>query len=197
MKNILVTQRCNFLKTRQEFRDSTDQRLTDFIIKAGYRPILVPNNNYKKFMNWINSFKFSGILLSGGGDISNFENINRNKIEHHLINLALKKKIPLFSICRGMQMLGVYFGIKLKKIKKHVGFRHKVYLEKKKFTVNSYHNFTLKKCPKNFNIISKSPDNNIESIKHIKLPIYGCMWHPEREKKYKNYDLQMIKKIFD
>lgn len=106
MKNILITQRTDYIKNRKQFNDSIDQRLTEFVIKAGFRPILVPNNNYKIFLRWVKELKYSGFLLSGGGDIGVKENMNRDKIESHLIDLALKKKIPLFSICRGMQMLG-------------------------------------------------------------------------------------------
>jgi putative glutamine amidotransferase len=196
MKNILVSQRTDYIKNRKQFNDSIDQRLTDFIIKAGFRPILVPNNNYKIFLSWVNKFKYSGFLLSGGGDIGAKENINRDKIESHLIDLALKKKIPLFSICRGMQMLGYKLGIKLKRVKGHVGKRHKVFFGKKSIFVNSFHNYSLAKCPENFNVVSKSLDKNIESIIHKKLPIYGCMWHPEREKKFKVDDIKMFKKIF-
>ncbi len=196
MKNILVTQRTDYIKNRKQFIDSIDQRLTDFIIKAGYRPILVPNNDYKIFLSWLNKLKYSGIILSGGGDVGAKENINRDKIESHLINLAFKKKIPLFSICRGMQMLGYKMGIRLKRVKGHVNVRHKVFFENKSIVVNSFHNYSLTECPKNFNIISKSLDKNIESIIHKKLPIYGCMWHPEREKKIKVYDIKMFKKIF-
>ena len=44
-------------------------------------------------------------------------------------------------------------------------------LTKEKFPkkVNSYHDYSLKSCPKNFFITTKSVDGNIESIKHKKF----------------------------
>ena len=56
MKNILVTQRSDYLKKRKQLNDSIDQRLANFVIKSGYRPILVPNVNYKSFLKWIKKF---------------------------------------------------------------------------------------------------------------------------------------------
>lgn len=196
MKNILVTQRSDYLKKRKQLNDSIDQRLANFVIKSGFRPILVPNVNYKSFLKWIRYLDFSGILLSGGGVIGSKENLNRDKIETKLITLSLKKKIPLFSICRGMQMVGFNLGVTLKKVKNHVGLKHKIYLESKKITVNSFHDYSLVECPKNFKVLSRSEDGNIESIIHNQLKIYGCMWHPEREKIFRPYDLKMFKKIF-
>ena len=38
--------------------------------------------------------------------------------------------------------------------------------------------------------------NWIESIIHKDLYIYGCMWHPEREKKILKNDKIYFKKIF-
>ena len=37
---------------------------------------------------------------------------------------------------------------------------------------------------------------NVEMFKHNKKKIYGVMWHPEREKNYKNLDF-LIKKILN
>lgn len=197
MKNILISQRSTYHRIRKEYNDSIDLRLTDLLIEMGCRPILIPNLEHKKFLKWIKNLPFDGIVLSGGGDIGTIENKFRDKIEDYLIIRSKNKKIPLFGICRGMQMISKFYGSKLISVKNHVNKRHKVFFKNKNYTtVNSYHNFSINKCPKNFIVLSKSIDENIESIIHKDLPMYGCMWHPEREKKKLTYDKVIFKKIF-
>ena len=98
-----------------------------------------------------------------------------------------------------MQMIGVKYGSKLKKVKNHVRKKHKlINLTKSKFPaiVNSYHNYSLKDCPENFIITTKSPDGNIESIKHKSLPWEAIMWHPEREIRFQTDDKIRIQNLF-
>jgi len=66
--------------------------------------------------------KCSGLLLSGGFDIhpKNYgldslksycsTEVNRDKIELLLLNNAMNDSLPIFGICRGMQLLNVYLG---------------------------------------------------------------------------------------
>ena len=101
--------------------------------------------------------------MSGGND-GDHRN-PRYKSQIFLINFAQKNKIPVLGICQGMQMLGYKFGSKLIKVKNHVKTRHKlINLSEQKFPthVNSYHNYSLKDCPKNFYITTKAFDGNIE-----------------------------------
>ena len=73
---------------------------------------------------------------------------------------------------------------------------HIVFRNKDKLVVNSYHNYSLKNCPKNFKVIYKSKDNCIESIRSFDLKKEGWMWHPERYKKFKLSDIKSFKKLF-
>ena len=95
-----------------------------------------------------------------------------------------------------MQLIGKYFNVKLIKVNNHVKLDHYIFSEKKKFKVNSYHNYSLIKCPKGFNIEYQSLDGNIESIESISKKIYACMWHPERYKKFKKIDIKKIRLLF-
>ena len=97
-------------------------------------------------------------------------------------------------------MLGFKFGSKLIKIKNHVKTKHRlINLSKEKFPkkCNSYHNYSLKNCPKNFYITTKAPDGNIESIKHKNFNWEGWMWHPERDNKIDKINNYRLKKIFN
>ena len=96
--------------------------------------------------------------------------------------------------------MGVRFGSKLIKVKNHVRKIHKlINLTKEKFPkkTNSYHNFSLKNCPKNFVITTKSIDGNIESIKHKFFPWEGWMWHPESEEIPNSQDIARMKLLLN
>ena len=69
-------------------------------------------------------------------------------------------------------------------------------IDNKKFNIVCYHKNSIKKLGKNLEIKSLSSGGCIEAIKHNKYPIYGWMWHPERNLKYKKYFQQKKKKNF-
>ena len=71
----------------------------------------------------------------------------RDKTEISIINFAQSNNLPLLGICRGMQMIGNWFGVKLHLVKNHNKTRHKVYGKIKK-EVNSFHSYSLSGCLK-------------------------------------------------
>tara|TARA_B100001057_G_scaffold492224_2_gene584157 strand:+ start:2693 stop:3301 length:609 start_codon:yes stop_codon:yes gene_type:complete len=201
MKNILINPKISINKDRKEINDVIDHALINWLIKNSFNPIVISNKNLmitkKKSIQFLKSLRIRGIVLSGGND-GDHKN-PRYKSQVFLINYAKKNKIPILGICQGMQMLGYKFGSKLIKVKNHVKKMHRlINLSKEKFPnyVNSYHNYSLKSCPKNFYITTKSEDGNIESIKHKFYPWEGWMWHPERDKKFNRINNFRLKKIF-
>tara|TARA_B100001989_G_C24538513_1_gene466023 strand:- start:719 stop:1321 length:603 start_codon:yes stop_codon:yes gene_type:complete len=199
MKIIGVSQRLE-ISTHGELRLQIDIRLLNFILKCGYIPIPIPYYNLpnkkslKKLTIWLNSVRLSGIVLSGGSNIGEYK--LRDYSERLFIKYSLRKKIPIFGICRGMQIIGSYFNVRLKPVKKHINITHTIYSNKEKLKVNSFHKYSLKNCPKNFSVEFRSLDGNIESIKSNDKKIYACMWHPERYKRFKKTDIINFKKLF-
>ena len=57
--------------------------------------------------------------ISEKDNLVNFD-IQREEIERKLIDFSFKTKTPLIGVCRGMQALGLYYGVKLFKIENHV-----------------------------------------------------------------------------
>ena len=94
-----------------------------------------------------------------------------------------------------MQFLGIKDGSTLKNVSNHVKKNHMVKGEISG-KVNSFHNQSLSICPKNYRILAKSNDGNIEAIQHKNLPWEGWMWHPERFKKFIKRDINRFIKIF-
>ena len=201
MKNLLINPKISINIKRKEVNDQIDHVLINWLIKNSYNPIVISNKSLmlskKKLYKFFNSLKIKGIVLSGGndGDKKNPRYVSQVL----LIDYATKYKIPILGICQGMQMMGVKFGSKLIKVKNHVRKKHKlINFSKLKFPLvaNSYHNYSLKTCPRNFFITTKSSDGNIESIKHKFLPWEGWMWHPERDQKIDKVNSFRLKKIF-
>ena len=103
------------------------------------------------------------LILAGGNDIitNKKDSKLRNKIENNLIKEAIKLKIPIIGICRGAQLLNLYFGGKIRKIQSHMRTRHDIFFEKNeiikmnKLNVNSFHNYGIgpKDLSKKFKVI--------------------------------------------
>tara|TARA_Y100000591_G_C21854904_1_gene714599 strand:+ start:15187 stop:15822 length:636 start_codon:yes stop_codon:yes gene_type:complete len=209
---VLITQRVDYIKDYGEYRDSIDQSLIDWIITCGYLPIPVPNklgnekflkNNQKNkqpiLHKWISGISPNAIIISGGNDIGEYP--QRDSVEYFLLDYAKIKNIPVLGICRGMQIMATWAGAKLFRVDNHVNVRHRLIsqLKKEKFPieVNSYHNWNINTCPKEFEITTLSEDGSIKSIKHQNLAWEGWNWHPEREKEINCIDTKRLMNLFN
>ena len=105
-------------------------------------------------------------------------------------------------ICRDFQLLAKLNNIKLLKIKKHVRKFHLLKLKKSRFIknkslhVNSYHNYYIKRLPKDYVSISSTKDGSIEIAEHKYKKILCLMFHPERPMGSKKLILKSLKKFF-
>lgn len=217
MSVLLVSQRIDIYPDRGERRDALDQALVRFIAEAGFIGVPVPNslvdsddiitvpghlptdkilferNRVADLLVFIDSQNVSGIVLSGGNDIGSCA--DRDITELVLLRFALKNKLPVLGICRGMQMLGVFEGVRLISVDGHVRTRHRLnghYTHE----VNSYHALALDGCPAGYQVQARSEDNHIEAIRSESLPWEGWMWHPERESIFNTIDVHSFRKIF-
>ena len=196
---IAISQRIDDLVEIKERRDCLDQKLSEWVELIGAIPVGVPNSMGRNLEVWLNSLNPKGFILSGGNNIGAFK--SRDNTEKILIDYASSNKLPLLGICRGMQMLGSYNKTPLIKVLNHVGKRHMLKGElvnngELPKEVNSFHDYALKKCPKDYEILSISEDETIEAIRNTKLNWEGWMWHPEREYPFSKIDLKRAKKIF-
>jgi gamma-glutamyl-gamma-aminobutyrate hydrolase PuuD len=193
LKVIAVSQRVDKEQEHNEMRDALDQRLTTFLSICGYAPIPVPNALGSLLLEWLKVVQPSALVFSGGNDIG--QSVQRDQTENVLLEYALKQKLPVLGICRGMQMIAHLAGASLHPLDGHVGTRHQltgiISME-----VNSYHAYSITECPNDFEILARSQDGEIEAIRHLKLPWEGWMWHPEREDKTKIQDMNRIKALF-
>lgn len=130
----------------------------------------------------------SGVILPGGRVITDFDK--------YLVEVCLKKNIPLLGICMGMQVICNYNidGVNVRPIENHSQdtpdntLHHEVIVDKTsslyklineyKFMANSFHRFTIDEKDY-FNVVARSADGVIEGVEIPGSNIYGVQWHPE------------------
>ena len=182
----------------------TDEDLLNYINKLGLN--ILPLSIKKNQINTENLRLANGLILSGGGDIYKYKknkiNKLRDSIEIKLFNYFFKKNLPILLICRGFQLMIDMHKIKLFKQKNHVRKSHLLKLSNNKFlkhsklSVNSYHNYSIKKLPVNYINVASTKDGSIEIAEHKSKKILGLMFHPERNMKSKDLVFKSIKNFF-
>lgn len=199
MKLLAVSQRIHEFSDLGERRDTLDQQVTNFFQTCGYVIVPIPNfasiNLVDDFLTeFLERLSPDGIVLSGGDDIGVYA--ERDAIEFWLLNYAKKRCLPILGICRGMQVLGVYEGVKLVSASGHAGVRHKLKGEYQE-DVNSYHNYALERCPVDYAVLAEGLDGSVEAITNTEKNWHGWMWHPERETEFRESDINRVKNIFN
>lgn len=149
-----------------------------------------------------------GILLSGGGDInaSNFGENNHEKVsdiderrdyfEIQLVKKAIERNIPVFGICRGIQIINVALGGTLiQHIDDHLFLEDRSLLKHKvKFNedglfkeifnediidVNTIHHQVIGKIADDLIVDGISDDGYIEAVYTKNKRVFAVQWHPE------------------
>ena len=191
----------NFKKHYKTYIDFVDHYWINYFKKKRISFYSIPNiSNYK--INFPKN-KIKLIILPGGNDLFSKHKISkiRLKIEFKMIKYGIRKNIPILGICRGMQVINFFFKGRQNRIKGHMRTKHRIFFKdkfffKKSLIVNSFHNFgiPIKKMSNQLKIIAIDKDDNAEIFKHRKKNIYGFMWHPERNKTYRELST-IIKKL--
>ncbi len=149
-----------------------------------------------------------GLLLPGGGDITpcfyGQTNSDCHTIDTELdllqlqaLDFFVRNRKPVFGICKGMQLINIYFGgtlfQHLPNAEEHQqpegDILHTSYttdscilsrLYGKRFIINSNHHQAIDKLGKDLYVMQTAEDGVIEAIAHKKYPVFGVQWHPER-----------------
>lgn len=212
-KRIGVTQRVMKHPSYNEVMDCLDTNWTKLLVPLGILPIplpLMPVNS----VNYIwKMLKLDGLILSGGNTLAAYADmtdhsesisVERDAYEKALLKAAISTHTPVLGVCRGLQVINVYYNGQLKKIKGHAGTRHPLIAENfnKNFEipkeVNSFHNYGVPREYLGQGLISLAHDteDNIEAMYQQKDKVHAIMWHPERESSPLKSDCEMIKRHF-
>ena len=180
-----------------ELRDSIALDWSNYMLKAfpNAQFMFIPNIEVD-VIDYINKWSINVLVLSGGNDLGVYP--TRDKTEYLLLEYALKMKIPVIAICRGLQLVHTYFGGKLKPENKEFALQHRSnahLIKMKNLTrkVNSYHSNFIEEESINegFEIFARCKiDNSVEGI--CNNQILAMMWHPERAKKISMWNKLLI-----
>jgi len=198
MKKIAITQRIVKNNSYFELREALDIRWGKLFATLDFLPVVLPYNYDFK------NFEFDGVILSGGNDIGEFE--FRDKFEFRLVEYCYKNNIPIFGVCRGMQIIAKYFKSTLKQVNGQTNIKHRLIVNDtskyikllvKLKKVNSYHNMAIDKIGDNLIVSAWNSDKTVvKAIEHIDKKILGVMWHSEREEPFQKEELELIKEFF-
>jgi putative glutamine amidotransferase len=203
---VAMTMRLSASSHYDEVRDAISHDWIRFLQQFGITPILIPNcvDNPADFLKTINA---THLLLTGGDSIVSLPNSSdgispslRDENEYKCLAAAIERKIPVLGICRGLQIINLYFGGQLTRNidghSGHSGKSHPVRLDDTDtvLTVNSFHNDGVQFSGMS-NLLTAfaiSDDQYVEGLRHIEKPIMAIQWHPERESYCPEFDKRLI-----
>ena len=183
---------------------------------AGGTPILIPVMTDSLALVDILQ-RIDGLILSGGEDVApayygetpheKLETVNdlRDTYDFMLAGIAHKMNLPMLGICRGVQLLNVYFGgtlyqdIPSQRPDWNLAHRarvkgekplHKVLIEPDsqlakmfgttELNANTSHHQAVKKVAPGFRIVARAADGTHEGIESTEgLLVWGVQFHPE------------------
>ncbi|MEA2711483.1 MAG: putative glutamine amidotransferase [Phycisphaerales bacterium] len=128
------------------------------------------------------------------------QNAARDELEMKLIDQAVRRRLPILGICRGEQLINVYFGGTL-----HQGLaglytedpeirtilpRKRITVEKdsclsnvlgrRPVRVNALHRQAIDRLGRGMRVSARDRNGIVQAIEHESLPlVVGVQWHPE------------------
>ncbi len=191
--------------------------MANYLSKPGVIPILIPDYDGDRMKEFLD--EMDGFVFQGGVDLApesyGEEPIGRWKGDKYrddyelaIMDYAVKSGKPVFGICRGFQVMNVYFGgtlyqdmetqkpetikhrdaIEYDKVKHEVVFTKgelldKMYEATEVPLVNSVHHQGVKNLGKDLKVLATSEkDGIIEAFTWTGAPdgkVMGVQWHPE------------------
>ena len=206
MKKVLITQRVDINDVYGERRDALDQKWIDFLLSINVFPVILPNNiDYVKQL--VEEELFDGVLLTGGNSLVSCggDAPEREEIENFLLSMAINKNIPVIGVCRGMQVIQEFFNNNLIRISGHTATRFILKVkEKSRFgclisnikDVNAYHDYGAFEAQGELLPVAYSSDGVVMALEHCIKPVFGVMWHSERESSFRYEEQELFREIF-
>ena len=147
----------------------------------------------------------AGLLLPGGGDMEPWRygrantasrglEPERDRAELELLERFAAEGRPVLGICRGLQVINVFFGGTLiQDLPGHsaVGNRDRLHLVNAapegfgrlwgdRPVVNSAHHQAVERLGEGLRAVQWAMDGTVEGLVHKTLPVWAVQWHPER-----------------
>lgn len=197
------------LHSYQSYGDALDQ--------AGGLPVIVCGDRAESLEQLADAAQ--GLCLSGGVDVAPERygqkrhvacweiDLWRDALEWKLCDLFTAQRKPILGICRGLQLLNVYFGGTLvQDLPTQRGLPHPNHsmhpVEAAEgswlreafgpsFLVNSYHHQAIDRLGGGLRATATACGGQVvEAVEHETLPVSAVQWHPERMTGEDRYDLE-------
>lgn len=197
---------------KDQFRKFMQSKYTASLRRAGAKAVWIEADDLEKAISHM--LKCDGLLLSGGEDVNPKhygqtptekcgEIVDaRDHAEMEMLKAFLSTGRPILGICRGEQLMNVYFGGTLHQdiadlsSCKHDDYAHKdlgnhtvtltpgsklaKIMGQKAFPTNSLHHQAVDKPGEGLLVSAVSEDGMIEAIEHTTHRFcIGVQWHPE------------------
>ena len=178
--------------------------------RAGNTPLVLPAETNREVVARMLA-SVDVLLLCGGEDVdpSRYKtkpsprlgevNLRRDDWEFLLLDEAVKRRLPVIGICRGCQLINVYFGGTLwqdlpSERPGEVAHRgknlHGVRIEADsrlarclgaaEIQVNTSHHQAVRDLAPGFRMVAFAPDGVVEAIESATMPVVGVQFHPEK-----------------
>lgn len=158
-----------------------------------------------------------GLVLTGGEDVDpkrygedpspalGAVTPARDEAEFRALDCALERRMPIFGICRGLQVMNVHFGGTLYQDivsqrpgdlvhEQTVAWNERAHGAKvdcdsmlcrvvatEQLFINSFHHQAVKHLGDGLRVVARADDGLVEAIEHESYPwLLGVQWHPER-----------------
>jgi len=211
---IAVSMRTTETPEYRDLRDAISHDWIRLLDEMGVTPILVPNA-LRDPSTLLSQCDVRGLLLTGGDNLGPLagEAANgaarpaRDRTEAALLDASLARGLPVFGVCRGLQVINVYFGggllRELTPWGSHVNNQHAVQLtdswagqfsSRKSVTTNSFHahGVTLRELAPRLKAFAVA-NTVVEGLRHDTLPVFAVQWHPERNNPASDLDRALLK----
>jgi putative glutamine amidotransferase len=196
-----------------------EKDMANYISREGVQPMLIPDlidvDQMKMFLGQMDAF-----VLQGGNDVAPETygdkpindgawkgDIYRDEFELEILDYAIKNDKPVFGICRGAQLMNVYFGgtlyqdiqtqnptaikhrdaVAYDQLTHDANIKPNTFMSKligaDKVYINSIHHQGIKDLGKNVEALASCADDGItEAIQWTGVEegkVMGVQWHPE------------------
>jgi len=185
------------------------------VSESGAIPVLIPPLENSAKLEQILS-GIDGIIITGGDDISpelygeqntglSFNtSLVRDDAEKYMLKKVIESGYPILGICRGFQLINIYFGGKLYQdleTQFRIGINHRNQLvnseelhhevriedgtmlfeiiRSERFMVNSRHHQGVREPGKGLIPAAFASDGLIEAVENPEMNIVAVQWHPE------------------
>ena len=196
---------------------SVNRNYTRAVFRGGHVPLILPYTDRRDYARAMLD-KCDALLLTGGGEdvdpvryncppsaLCRDVSARRDSFEWMLLDEAVRRRLPVFGICRGLQVINVYFGGTLyqdlptdfssaatfhQTPANKWGVVHPVTIQPatrlqrargvERLGVNSTHHQAIRELAPGFVASAVADDGIIEAIESADYPIAAVQFHPER-----------------